>query len=65
MARMGVLLIAMGGTPAAAADPTMSAMIRNIRLGTNVAIARKLLPDRPAAAQFMWEQVRTAVTNQN
>ncbi|MBU6352668.1 MAG: hypothetical protein KJS67_01365, partial [Actinomycetales bacterium] len=34
-------------------------MSRNIYLGADVGVAMKLLPNFPAAAQFMWDQVRT------
>mgnify|MGYP003336156061 FL=1 len=33
-------------------------MSRNIYLGADVGVAMKLLPNFPAAAQFMWDQVR-------
>lgn len=35
----------------------IAVMARNLYLGSDVAIALDLLPDMPAAAQFMWEQV--------
>jgi len=38
-------------------DPSISVMSRNIYLGADVSVALDLLPDMPAAAQFMWEQV--------
>lgn len=49
--------------PATADDPagTVRVMGRNLYLGANVGVALELLPDMPAAAQFMWEQV--AATN--
>jgi hypothetical protein len=39
------------------AGETVTVMARNLYLGSDVAIALELLPDLPAAAQFMWEQV--------
>lgn len=38
-------------------DEVITVMARNLYLGADVAIALELLPDMPAAAQFMWEQV--------
>src|SRR6056297_3233466 len=38
-------------------DDVITVMARNLYLGADVAIALELLPDMPAAAQFMWEQV--------
>jgi hypothetical protein len=53
-----VLLVApLGVAPAQAVDGTVTVMSRNLYLGADVAIALELLPDMPAAAQFMWEQV--------
>ena len=61
-----VLVGALAGAPPAVSaassgvedpDPTISVMSRNIYLGADVAVALDLLPDMPAAAQFMWEQV--------
>jgi hypothetical protein len=47
------------GTPAPSGDDeeVITVMARNLYLGSDVAIALDLLPDMPAAAQFMWEQV--------
>ncbi len=43
--------------PGFAAEPTLTVMSRNIYLGADVGVALKLIPDMPAAAQFMWDQV--------
>ena len=42
---------------AQAAEPTLTVMSRNIYLGANVGVALELIPNMPAAAQFMWDQV--------
>ncbi len=42
---------------AQAAEPTLTVMSRNIYLGADVGVALELIPDMPAAAQFMWDQV--------
>lgn len=42
---------------AQAAEPTFTVMSRNIFLGADVGVALELIPDMPAAAQFMWDQV--------
>ncbi|MEY4493498.1 MAG: hypothetical protein RL355_847, partial [Actinomycetota bacterium] len=45
-------------TPAAMADdPTITVMSRNLYLGADVGVAMELLPDFPAATQFMWDQM--------
>ena len=49
--------------PASAAEQSVTVMSRNIYLGADVSVALELIPDLPAAAQFMWEQV--AATNFN
>jgi len=42
---------------ALAVEPTFTVMSRNIYLGADVGVALELIPDMPAAAQFMWDQV--------
>ena len=44
-------------TPAHAQSNSVDVMIRNIYLGADVGVALELIPDMPAAAQFMWDQV--------
>ena len=45
-------------SPVQAAEPTVTVMSRNIYLGADVGVAMELIPDFPAAAQFMWDQVK-------
>ena len=42
---------------APAAQPALTVMSRNIYLGADVGVALELIPNMPAAAQFMWDQV--------
>lgn len=44
--------------PATAANPTLTVMSRNLYLGADVGVALELIPDMPAAAQFMWDQAK-------
>ncbi len=44
--------------PAQASESEFKVMSRNLYLGADVAIAMELLPDFPAATQFMWDQMR-------
>lgn len=61
--RLGVILILLSGwlfgsaVPSQAADGSLTVLSRNIYLGADVSVALELIPDMPAAAQFMWEQV--------
>ena len=45
--------------PVAADDPAGSVRVmgRNLYLGADAGVALELIPDMPAAAQFMWDQV--------
>ena len=43
--------------PAQADELTFTVMSRNIYLGADVTVAMKKIPNLPAAAQFMWNQV--------
>ena len=55
------LLVLATCTTASAA--TTKVMTRNLYLGADVGVALKLLPDMPAAAQFMWDQVEATDFN--
>lgn len=41
-----------------AKDEAITVMSRNLYLGADVGVAMNLLPDFPAATQFMWDQMR-------
>ena len=47
----------LGISSANSAEPTVTVMSRNIYLGADVGVALALIPNMPAAAQFMWDQV--------
>lgn len=51
------VVLAMSGLPSAHGAGSVTVMSRNLYLGADVTVALELLPDMPAAAQFMWEQV--------
>lgn len=62
MKRIFLLIAALylGSTahPAQANEISFTVMSRNIYLGADVGVALELIPDLPAAAQFMWKQVQ-------
>lgn len=49
---------ALAAAPTALADSTVTVMSRNIYLGADVGVGLALIPDMPAAAQSMWDQMR-------
>lgn len=54
---LALILISTSIAPAQAAEQPLTVMSRNLYLGSDVGVALKLIPDFPAAAQFMWNQV--------
>ena len=51
--------------PAGASEPeSVTVLSRNIYLGADVSVALELIPDLPAAAQFMWDQVAATDFNE-
>ena len=55
---ISLLLLLQLPISASADSASMTVMSRNIYLGADVGTAMKLLPNFPAAAQFMWDQVK-------
>lgn len=55
---LSALLVVAPLSPAQAAEESFTVMSRNLYLGADVGVALELIPDLPAAAQFMWEQVQ-------
>ena len=53
---ISLLLLLQLPISASADSASMTVMSRNIYLGADVGTAMKLLPNFPAAAQFMWDQ---------
>ena len=51
-------LLLITSPPAIAGEAQVKVMSRNLYLGADVGVAMELLPDFPAATQFMWEQMR-------
>jgi endonuclease/exonuclease/phosphatase family metal-dependent hydrolase len=51
-------LLAIPLAPARAADQPFKVMSRNLYLGADVGVALAKIPNMPAAAQFMWDQVQ-------
>lgn len=51
------IALTMTAVPAHADGTSVTVMTRNLYLGADVGVALDLLPDLPAAAQFMWDQV--------
>ena len=56
---LAVIAINIGSIPIAHAEiPSVTVMSRNIYLGADVGRALELIPNLPAAAQYMWDQVK-------
>ena len=56
-ALLALILLTTSLAPASAADNQLTVASRNLYLGADVGVALQLIPNFPAAAQFMWEQV--------
>lgn len=54
---LAILILTSTFTPAYASTHDLTIMSRNLYLGADVGIALEKIPDFPAAAQFMWNQV--------
>ena len=52
------IALAVTAVPARAEGTSVTVMTRNLYLGADVGVALQLLPDFPAAAQFMWDQIQ-------
>ena len=58
LASILVALILAPTSSAQADTPQITVMTRNLYLGADVGVAMELIPNLPAAAQFMWDQVK-------
>lgn len=54
---LALILLSTSFSPASAAEEQLTVASRNLYLGADVGVALQLIPNFPAAAQFMWEQV--------
>lgn len=54
---LALILLTTSLAPASAADNQLTVASRNLYLGADVGVALQLIPNFPAAAQYMWEQV--------
>ena len=56
-ALLALILLTTPFSPASAAEKQLTVASRNLYLGADVGVALQLIPNFPAAAQYMWEQV--------